>query len=419
VTVVYTAAHGGFAGEAVPLGGGAAVCDHLLAEWSRTRPFDVCLVSPSILGPAAPSGRDLVAFSERDYAGFCRAFERASTEEILRHDPAQTVVLVNDVSEGPDFERLAKAGYRIFTIYHVDVVAYIAAIYLRGWIRPETTVRWYPRLRFLLPHLAKLVWDKQAASVRYSKGLIMPSEGMRDVMLRCYRDCPPSKIHVLPWGTWSEASTAADPAPLRRQFGVPENAQVLLTLSRISPEKGQDSLLEALLEWETREDFPAGRGGLPAGRGDFPARPLWLFICGDAAFMQGRRYLKKLHALAARLKRTRVVFPGYVTGERKRQFFALADLFVFPSRHESYGLTLLEALAAGLPAVCLDHLGARAVMREEFGAMVNPGELRAAIARLLRDEEGRKRMGEAARRFAEGERFADRAAELARLIQRL
>ena len=63
---------------------------------------------------------------------------------------------------------------------------------------------------------------------------------------------------------------------------------------------------------------------------------------------------KSCATLAARLKRTRVVFPGYVTGERKRAFFALADLYVFPSRHESYGLTLLEALAAGLPAVCLD-----------------------------------------------------------------
>ena len=177
---------------------------------------------------------------------------------------------------------------------------------------------------------------------------------------------------------------------------------MLLTLSRISPEKGQDLLLEAMLEWEAR--------------GDFPDRPLWLFICGDAAFMQGRKFLRRLERMAARLRRIRVVFPGYVTGERKRAFFALADLFVFPSRYESYGLTLIEALAAGLPAVCLDHHGARSVMREEFGAIVGRGELRGAIARLLEDEAGRKRMGEAARRFAEGERFEDRAAELARLM---
>jgi glycosyltransferase involved in cell wall biosynthesis len=111
-----------------------------------------------------------------------------------------------------------------------------------------------------------------------------------------------------------------------------------------------------------------------------------------------------------------VVFPGYVTGERKRAFFAMADLFVFPSRYESYGLTLLEALASGLPAVCLDHHGARSVMRDEFGALVTAGELRGAIVRLMQDEAGRKKMGEAARRFADGERFADRAAELAQLL---
>ena len=148
---------------------------------------------------------------------------------------------------------------------------------------------------------------------------------------------------------------------------MPDNARVLLTLSRISPEKGQDLLLEALLEWERRDDFPA--------------YPLWLFVCGDAAFMQGQRFFEKLRERAARLKRTRVVFPGYVTGERKRAFLALADLYVFPSRHESYGLTLMEALAAGLPAVCLDTTGARSVMREEFGALV------AGIGIASRDRE--------------------------------
>jgi glycosyltransferase involved in cell wall biosynthesis len=398
-TVLYTAAHGGYAGQAVPLGGGAAVCEHLVEEWSRTRPFPFRLISPAILGSAEPSGTGLVRFDERAYAAFSLAFERAATDEIMRHDPASTVVLSNDVSEGPDFAALARRGFRVFTIYHVDVVAYVAEVYGRGWIRPETTVRWYPRLRYLLPDITKLIWEKQAASVRYSQGLIVPSAGMRDVMLRCYPECAPEKIHVLPWGAWSSPVEPCDPGPLRREFGVPDDALVLLTLSRISPEKGQDLLLEALREWE--------------GRDDYPRRPLWLFLCGDAAFMQGQRFLERLKRLAARLRRTRVVFPGYVMGERKQAFFALADLFVFPSRHESYGLTLLEALASGLPAACLDHQGARSVMREDFGRLVKPAELRAAVAGLLADEGCRKRMGEAARKFAQGEKFSERAAMLA------
>ncbi|MGH9557893.1 MAG: glycosyltransferase family 4 protein [Bryobacteraceae bacterium] len=398
--ILYTAAHGGFS-ESVPLGGGAAVCRHLIEEWTRTNPFAFRLIEPSILGADAPSGRDLARFGERDYARFCRAFEHSVTKEILRHDPATTVVLGNDICEGPEFLALAARGFRIFTIYHVDVVAYAAAIYGRGRIRPETTVRWYRRLRALMPDMAKLVWEKQEASVRSSRGLIVPSDGMREVLLRCYPDCAPEKIHVLPWGTW-DSSEPESPEPLRAEFGVPQDAHVLLSLSRISPEKGQDLLLKTLLDWERR--------------GDFPSRPLWLFICGDAAFMQGRRYLEKLHRLAARLRRTRVVFPGHVTGERKRAFFALADLYIFPSRHESYGLTLLEALAAGLPAVCLDHLGARSVMREEFGALTAPDGLRGAIARLLNDDPLRKKMGQAAREFARQQKFSDRAAELAKLL---
>ena len=195
----------------MPLGGGAAVFEHLVEEWSRTRPFELTAVTPAILGTSAPSGGDLVKFGERAYARFCREFERASTAEILRHDPEQTVVLANDISEGPDFAELAAHGYRVYSIYHVDVVAYVAAIYGRGWIAPETTVRLYGRLRRFLPEIAKLVWEKQEASVRHSRGLIVPSEGMREVLLRCYPDCPFEKIHVLPWGNWNP-DAAADSA---------------------------------------------------------------------------------------------------------------------------------------------------------------------------------------------------------------
>ena len=59
--------------------------------------------------------------------------------------------------------------------------------------------------------------------------------------------------------------------------------------------------------------------------------------------------MARLKELAGRLKKFRVAFPGYVSGARKQAFLDLADLYIFPSRHESYGLTLMEALASGLP----------------------------------------------------------------------
>ena len=141
VRLLYLAAHGGFAGQAVPLGGGAAVFNLLMAEWAKCAPFRVEAVTPAVIGAGAPTASDIAGFKEREYAQFCDAFREASTRRVLEEDPARVAVLVNDVSEGPDFARLARSGYRMSTIYHVDVVAYIARIYLRGLVAPWTLTR--------------------------------------------------------------------------------------------------------------------------------------------------------------------------------------------------------------------------------------------------------------------------------------
>jgi glycosyltransferase involved in cell wall biosynthesis len=399
--VVYSAAHAVDDGESVPIGGGGAICRQLTAEWNRTRPFPFQVIGPSILGPRAPSGADLVRFKETRYARFCLEFGAAATREICRNEPKHTAVLVNDVSEGPDFRALAAAGYRIATIYHVDVVAYFSAIYLRSLVRPETTVRWYDRLnRLPMPRILDLVWAKQRDSVCYSRRLIVPSAGMKDVLERCYPHDAPGKVEVLPWGARAE-SAPGDADALRREFQIPAGARVLLTLSRISPEKGQDLLLQSMAEWEQRPDFPP--------------EPIYLFLCGEPAYMMGQRHMARLRELAGRLKRVQTFFPGHVTGARKRAFFALADLYVFPSRHESYGLTLMEALEAGVPAVCLDHLGAREIVRPEFGELASQADLSAAIARMLRNP-ALPAMRENARRFAAAHSFESTAARLADLL---
>ncbi|MFN7938269.1 MAG: glycosyltransferase family 4 protein [Bryobacteraceae bacterium] len=400
--VIYTAAHAVPSSESIPLGGGAAIARRLAAEWTRTQPFRLNVIGPSILGNAAPTGRDIVSFSESAYARFCGAFERATTEEILRHDPGNTVVLANDISEGPDFARLHAAGFRTAAIFHVDVVDYIASIYLRGWVRPETTVRWFARLRHLpMPQILKLIWQKQGDCVRYANHLIVPSAAMKATLERCYPTHAPEKVLVLPWG--SEPVQPGLPADLRNELNIPHNAKVLLTLSRISPEKGQHLLLQSLLNWE--------RSATP------PQEPIHLLLCGEAAYMQGRKYAQKLHSLAAQLRHIRIHFPGHVSGLRKAACFALADLYIFPSIHESYGLTLMEALAAGLPAICLPSHGSTEVMPPDCGAIVTPDALWPTIRHWLADESLRTKAGINAAAFAASHTFALTAQQLARHIQ--
>jgi glycosyltransferase involved in cell wall biosynthesis len=462
-TVLYTAAHGGFAGQAVPLGGGAAIANLLCDEWSRSKPFDLKLLGPAILGPAAPSARDIVSFNERRYAAFCESFREASTREALKHDPARTAILVNDISEGPDFERLARTGFRIVTIYHVDVVAYIASIYLRGWVRPETLTRWWERLRRgvpgrVAPTILRLIFEQQRASLLWSERVIVPSSDMKSIMLRCYPETPPDRIEVLPWGcpplpsstenepkqsrdregavdtryglsasvpdasgepSLSHSSKAFQPPPsfetqgagaaaLRAEYGIEPGAHVLLCLSRISPEKGQDFLLKTLIEWEKSPSFPA--------------RPIWLFICGAAAFMNGQGYERRLKALAGRLKKVHVVFPGYVAGTRKLAFLSLAHIYLFPSSHESYGLTLVEALSCGLPAICRDHAGARQILTPDFGFIVSGSgpsarlAFRKAMEKVLLDDSLRNSMARSASTWASRRPFSHSAARLAALL---
>jgi glycosyltransferase involved in cell wall biosynthesis len=412
--VLYLAAHGGFAGQNVPLGGGAAIADLLTAEWSRTRPFDLQLITPAILGSSAPSAEQLVSFSESQYAAFCLCFREAATRAALQHDPASTAILVNDISEGPDFERLARAGFRIVTVYHVDVVAYIASIYLRGWLRPEWLTRFWERLRggpigTRAPSILRLIFEQQRASLLWSERVVVPARDMQSILLRCYPATPPARIEVLPWGCAPPpplmVETERQATTLRAAYGLEPDARILLCLSRISPEKGQDFLLRALAEWERSSSFPG--------------QPIWLFICGQAAFMHGCRYERRLRALAARLKRVRVEFPGYVSGPLKQAFLRLAHVYLFPSRHESYGLTLVEALGAGLPAICRDHAGARQILRPEFGLRVEGSGRRAraafirALKTLLEDEPTRASMAAAAREWARLHPFADSAATLA------
>jgi len=253
---------------------------------------------------------------------------------------------------------------------------------------------------------------------------VVPSAGMKSILLRCYLQTPPDRIEVLPWGAPPQSLTAgsnpergleqqdatlgAGTAALRAEYGVEADAHVLLCLSRISPEKGHDFVLKTLLEWEATASFPS--------------RPVWLFICGEPAFMNGERYGRRLRTLAARLKRVRVVFPGYVSGAWKRAFFGLADVFLFASSHESYGLTLMEALGSGLPAISRDHAGARQILSPEFGVIV-PGSGRSARLRfrhalesMLSDESLRAAMSHSATRWANERPFCESANRLATIL---
>jgi len=73
-----------------------------------------------------------------------------------------------------------------------------------------------------------------------------------------------------------------------------------------------------------------------------------------------------------------VTFTGHVSGARKSALLRRADLFVSPSRHESYGLTIAEAMAHGCRVVSHGHYGARGVVLDCGNAKALAREIEAA-----------------------------------------
>jgi phosphatidylinositol alpha-mannosyltransferase len=93
-----------------------------------------------------------------------------------------------------------------------------------------------------------------------------------------------------------------------------------------------------------------------------------------------------------------VEFLGRVSDDEKAQLFKTAAVYVSPATgRESFGIVLLEAMAAGTAIVCSDIHGYKGVVRRgEQGLLVpprDPATLAAAVARLLADDELRRRMG--------------------------
>jgi phosphatidylinositol alpha-mannosyltransferase len=100
-----------------------------------------------------------------------------------------------------------------------------------------------------------------------------------------------------------------------------------------------------------------------------------------------------------------VEFLGRVSDEEKAQLFRTADVYISPATGgESFGIVLLEAMAAGTAIVASDIHGYKGVVRRDReGLLVPPREpkrIAGAIARLLRDDELRRSIGEAGRERA-------------------
>ncbi len=117
-----------------------------------------------------------------------------------------------------------------------------------------------------------------------------------------------------------------------------------------------------------------------------------------------------------------VRFTGFVPDEELPNYYALASLYLHTCKRESFGLSVLEACAAGLPVVAVDEGGPREIIANgESGLLVEPTPEAIATGALglLGDDRRRRAMGEAAQqRVAENYSWDRGAATLLDLVKR-
>jgi glycosyltransferase involved in cell wall biosynthesis len=99
--------------------------------------------------------------------------------------------------------------------------------------------------------------------------------------------------------------------------------------------------------------------------------------------------------------RDRVRVHGWVDDAERARLYEECDVFVAPSRYESFGIVYIEAMAYGKPCVACDEGGARAVVGHEEAGLLTPPEdaeaLAGAMVRLIRDPDLRARLATRAR----------------------
>jgi glycosyltransferase involved in cell wall biosynthesis len=178
-------------------------------------------------------------------------------------------------------------------------------------------------------------------------------------------------------------------ARLRAAWGADDHAPVALSVGRLVEQKNPALLVRALA---------AARAAHP---------DLRAVVAGDGPL---RERLREQLPWA--------VFTGQLGPDTLATVYASADLLLFPSRTDSYGLVVPEAMAAGLPVVAFGRAAAQLLIHDGVDGVLATDDdgLVAAAVSLAGDAPLRRRLGAAARLTAEGlswERAADRfAAEL-------
>ena len=205
--------------------------------------------------------------------------------------------------------------------------------------------------------------------------LIAPSEVTRRLLTDTYGIETPTT--VIPTAIPEPPYVLARPEATRKEFGLPPDARLLLYVGRLAPEKNLDLLLRAFVQIASR------------------STDTYLILAGSGksrSRLEARARVLGIHR--------RVRFAGFLGRTKLDPLYQAADVFLFPSKTETQGLAVGEALAAGLPCVVVDAGGAPESIRggvDGFLVPDDPAPMADRALEILTNPAKHRQMAEAAK----------------------
>lgn len=359
--------------EFPPLGGGTGVVNyHLLEELRKYPEIHVDLVT---------SSRSKSTYEQELFAKRIRIFKVPVNNLNIHH--SSNIELIRYILKGFLFARKLQraepydlcmafagvpAGFIAWLLRWMYGLPYLVS--LQGPDVPGFEARYRTLYPFLRPFL-RAIWGRAAFVTAISEGHRALAE----------KTLPGLRMPVIPNGVDLGLFSQSNGKPDR----VNSNVSVLC-VGRLIERKGQHYLLKAFARLlEQHRDLAQDVNLVFVGTGDS---------------------YSKLVSLADELHiRKSVVFTGVVPRENMPAIYRSADIFVLPSFNEGMSIALLEAMASCLPVIVTDAGGTAELVQRGVNGLVVPWAdseaLAGAIAMLVRDQESRRSMGEAARARAQ------------------
>lgn len=222
-----------------------------------------------------------------------------------------------------------------------------------------------------IPGIATVHGLSGKLSFVFARKLIAVSGGVKKHLVA--QGVSAEKISVV-YNGLADIEPTADKAAAKAWAGLPRDAVVLGTVSRITKMKGvEDGIRAFAMVAEKIENSH-------------------FVVVGDGDDLERCRTIAGELCLS-----DRVHFPGYQNDIRP--FLNAMDVFLFPSHREAMGIALVEALAAGLPCVATNVGGIPEVVDSSVGVLVGvsaPSAMAAAAIEILNDPKRHRALSSAA-----------------------